>query len=57
MAEPINAARIEADARTYADAKYMAAHPSSPGYQQDMRDYLQTISSIALLDNIMEKRS
>ncbi len=48
MAEPINAARIEADARTYADAKYMAAHPSSPGYQQDMRDYLQTISSIAL---------
>lgn len=48
MSDPVNAARIETDVRSYADEKYMAAHPASPGYEQDMRDYLQTMSSIAL---------
>ncbi len=48
MAEPVNAVRIEADAERYAEERYMAAHPSSSGYQQDMREYLQTMSSIVL---------
>ena len=48
MAEPVNAAQIKADAGSYAEEKYMAAHPVSSGYQQDMREYLQTMSSIVL---------
>ena len=48
MAEPVNAAKIKADAGSYAEEKYMAAHPVSSGYQQDMREYLQTMSSIVL---------
>ncbi len=48
MAEPVNAAKIKADAGSYAEEKYMAAHPASSGYQQDMREYLQTMSSIVL---------
>ena len=48
MTESSNAARIEADAEAYADEKYRAAHPSSAGYQQDMKEYLQIMSEIAL---------
>ncbi len=48
MAEPVNAAKIKADAGSYAEEKYMTAHPASSGYQQDMREYLQTMSSIVL---------
>ena len=48
MAKPVNAAQIKADAGSYAEEKYMAAHPVSSGYQQDMREYLQTMSSIVL---------
>ena len=48
MAEPVNAAQIKADAGSYAEEKYMTAHPASSGYQQDMREYLQTMSSIVL---------
>ena len=48
MAEPVNAAQIKADAGSYAEEKYMATHPASSGYQQDMREYLQTMSSIVL---------
>ncbi len=48
MAKPVNAAQIKADAGSYAEEKYMAAHPASSGYQQDMREYLQTMSSIVL---------
>ena len=48
MAKPVNAAQIKADAGSYAEEKYMATHPASSGYQQDMREYLQTMSSIVL---------
>lgn len=48
MTEASNAARIEADAAAYADEKYKAAHPSSAGYHQDMKDYLQIMSELAL---------
>ena len=48
MTEASNAAQIEADAAAYADEKYKAAHPSSPGYQQDMKEYLQIMSELAL---------
>lgn len=48
MAETAVRAQIEADAANYADGRYMAVHPGSSGYQQDMRDHLQTMSDIAL---------
>lgn len=48
MAETAVRAQIEADAAGYADGRYMAVHPGSSGYQQDMRDHLQTMSDIAL---------
>lgn len=48
MSQPVNAAKIETDARDYADERYLAAHPSSAGYQQDMREHLQTMASIVL---------